>query len=190
MTRSVRLSIFVLILVACAGCCRRACGPTPSAVEPPAWSGTTAGFGWVILPEETGIDWFMGGGPEAWRPDARTVRTALGAVRGHLEAQLERTWPAEELDTEAWHEILRGVLAQLGDYRCQAIGYIDGDRRLVFLNFVHRVSLEPHPDDDPNEPDRWPTEPHLVDDGGDYYWQVVYDPAKRQFFHLYVNGEA
>ena len=45
-------------------------------------------------------------------------------------------------------------------------------------------------DDEPDEHEDWTRDPHVVDDGGDHYWQVVYDPESDAFADLNINGEA
>lgn len=181
-----------LLLACLSGCCVPPCTPDRGAAgvrrSSFGYMDPTIAFEWAILPASAGEGLFAG--TEAgWRPDAGTVRHALRGVRAHLEAQLRRTWPPEELDTEDWHATIRGILAKLDVYLCQAIGYVEEGRRLVFLNFVHRDSLVPDPDDEPGEREDWTSDPYLVDDGGDWFWQIVYDPAEDGFSSLNVNGE-
>lgn len=73
------------------------------------------------------------------------------------------------------------LLLDLDSYGRQYAGATGEDgRRLIFANFFC----------DPESWDNWRTQLLIVMDGGDCYFQVLYDPAARTFVSLSINGEA
>ena len=171
--------------------CRCPCPPGVSAPPPYAHPliGETAGVPWVIFDVAVGPR-FDHVAESYWQAEVPMVRKALDGIDAYLRAQLEIELPEEEGDTDDWHDMIRGVREKLRMYRCQVMGVAQDGRRLLYLNFFHRLSFEPHPDDEAGEGDDWTREPHFVDDGGDWYWQIYYDPASGTFERLSVNGEA
>jgi hypothetical protein len=70
----------------------------------------------------------------------------------------------------------RAVASKLAGYRRQFVGVVVGGRRLIFGNFFCRETPA--------------TEPVDVDDGGDCYFELFYDPTSHEFSRLYIHGEA
>ncbi|MCC6993748.1 MAG: hypothetical protein IT370_03860 [Deltaproteobacteria bacterium] len=64
-------------------------------------------------------------------------------------------------------------------YKSQWVGFMVGTRRLLYGNFFC---------DDFGH--AWKTSPLSVDDGGDCFLQVVFEPATDAFFQLMINGNA
>lgn len=69
------------------------------------------------------------------------------------------------------------ISERLHSYRYQLVGYLKGGRRLMFVN----AFCQTHGD--------WKTSPIMVDDGGDCYFQLTYDPATQQISRFQVNGD-
>ena len=178
-----RLAFALVLAVAVAhGGCGRLAPDTPR-------TGKTGFFEWAILPA-TSASAFGLEPDESWQSEPETVERALAGIRAYLDAQQEIELDEEEGDTFVWHEMVYGVREKLPAYKCQVVGFVEDGRRLLYLNFVHFMSLEPHPDDEPGEHEDWIRDPHVVDDGGDHYWQVVYDPGTDTFLRMSINGEA
>ncbi len=64
-------------------------------------------------------------------------------------------------------------------YKSQWVGFVVGTRRLLYGNFFC---------DDFGH--AWQTSPISVDDGGDCFLQVVFEPATDSFSQLMINGNA
>ncbi len=64
-------------------------------------------------------------------------------------------------------------------YKSQWVGFMVGTRRLLYGNFFC---------DDFGQ--AWQTTPISVDDGGDCFLQVVFEPATDSFSQLMINGHA
>ncbi len=181
------LVIGSLLLQGC--CCPRPCELSSVQTRDDARVGWTAGIEWAVLPLASGREFYMET-DGLWQPDAGTVRAALSRIRAHLENESKRELAEGEGDTEIWHEMVGGVREKLRMYRCQAIGVVNEDERLVYLNFVHRLKFDPHPDDGPEDRRDWTKDPKVVDDGGDWFWQVYFDPTTGTFKYLSINGVA
>lgn len=181
MRRGLTLAFLLLGLIA-----HVRCGPP---VEDTPRTGRTGFFEWAILPAGSASAFGLET-DEPWQPAPETVERALAGIRAYLDEQREIELDEEESDTFARYEMLYGVREKLPAYKCQVVGFVEKGRRLVYLNFVHYMSLEAHPDDDPAELEDWTRDPHVVSDGGDHYWQVVYDPATNEYLRLGINGEA
>jgi hypothetical protein len=65
-------------------------------------------------------------------------------------------------------------------YGRQYLGVTKKDRKLIYLNAFC----------DPSRFDQWKKGLILVKDGGSCYFQVYFDPAKKEFIHLHYNGQA
>lgn len=68
----------------------------------------------------------------------------------------------------------------LADYRVQYLGIQEGGMRLIYANFFCQ----------PLSSTDWRQELVAVNDGGDCFFQLRYDPAREEFLSLEVNGEA
>jgi hypothetical protein len=67
----------------------------------------------------------------------------------------------------------------LAAYRGQYIGIVEEGQRLIYGNYFCDAGSHD-----------WQQEMILVDDGGDCFFQVRYDPATGAFREIRVNGEA
>ena len=170
-----------------------ACGePPPPTPEPDeAAEGTTAGVRWVILSPGEKTRFYDDWGPYD-RPKTADVRAALEGAVGALEAERRREDLPEFIDKEIWREMLTGVLDTMPAYRCQAIGVTDEEgERFLYLNFLAEACFTPGEDYDPMlTDDEWREEAVLVNDGGDWFWQMQFDPDTGAYLDISINGEA
>ena len=102
-----------------------------------------------------------------WDPDPATLAT------------LEDALPAW-IGTAAGSTSGPRIVSRWSSYRRQYAGFVRGGRRAIFASYFCGRADEPG----------WRSEPISVDDGGDCYFLVSYDPVTRTFFDLSVNGEA
>lgn len=75
------------------------------------------------------------------------------------------------------------LLVPLEKYRRQYGGYVDGSDSLIYVN-----AFLPHPMFEANAD--WHRQPIMACDGGESFWGVSYDPARRRFVGLAFNGHA
>jgi hypothetical protein len=81
------------------------------------------------------------------------------------------------------------VLQNKDIYKRQYAGFTVGKRKRIYVNVFWF-------DDEANETIRtlrgidqwWKSRPYRVWDGGDWYFQLKYDPQDGTFHDLYVNG--
>lgn len=92
-------------------------------------------------------------------------------------AQLEAALPAFLATAPQATDRLRQDLAS---YKRQYAGIVDSDiRQVILVNaFCDTLGID------------WQSQPVLVEDGGDCFFQVTYDPLAGTFSRLMVNGEA
>ena len=65
-------------------------------------------------------------------------------------------------------------------YKRQYIGFVRTNEQLIYANFMC----------DTFDESSWKTGPLIVDDGGDCFFQVVYNPTSQTFSDLLINGNA
>lgn len=76
---------------------------------------------------------------------------------------------------------IRGTrITNLESYYFQYAGIVVNDRKLIYVN-----AFWGSPDSE-----AWLTQPVMYCDGGSGSWGVLYDPERRVFFELHVNGIA
>jgi hypothetical protein len=130
----------------------------------------------------------------------RVIFTAEEAEQMQLKPWIEGTpplegfWTPEPSQVQALEATLPAFLAErqaffrrepppwqsLAAYKAQYLGVTDRGQRLIYGNFFC----------DAVEWDDWQQQMVLVDDGGDCFFQVRYNPASGKFISLEVNGEA
>lgn len=99
---------------------------------------------------------------DAWTPSVADVAAAEAKLTSYLRSRG------------------RGQLAERSrEYQRQYFGFVQGDVRLLMINFFC----------DPLETD-WRNAAVSIDDGGDCYFQALYDINLGSFTALYVNGES
>ena len=105
-------------------------------------------------------------GPPFWTPAFDQVQELESLLPEHLAAHP----PVDD----------KGVI-NFNEYGRQYIGVTRNHRKLIYLN----AFCQPH-----RFGQRWEKEPVLVKDGGSCYFQVYFDPAKKEFVDLHYNGQA
>lgn len=130
----------------------------------------TENYEGVIFPAEFASDsalWaYVNNLEDYWTPNAEDI------------AQLEANLPAFlEANAEQFN---RDIVAELPDYIRQYLGYTVEGQRLIYVNAVcgHGGNYD------------WRNELIGVEDGGDCYFQVVYNFETGEFSELIVNGQA
>jgi hypothetical protein len=122
----------------------------------------------VIVPADRASDFFHGMNGEraagTWVPTEAQAQALEGALIGYLRGQLE-----------AAGVVTRG----LARYRVQYIGIVRDGHQVIFGNFFCDVF----------DGADWRREPYIVDDGGDCFFQIEFDPAAGSFSRLMINGD-
>jgi len=162
--RTVLLSMIVSCCCACGGCG----GATSTETTTPASDETAeVGMG-VIIPESRAaamVEGMFEPAPSGyWTPERGQVVALEGAIVEFLAA--------------AAPEGSR-LRSGLDGYQAQYIGILRDEREVIFANFFCQSHVE---DIDLSLVS--------VDDGGDCYFTVEYDPATNSFADLAINGEA
>jgi hypothetical protein len=161
----------LLCLLVLAGCG----ADEPAAPAGPA-RGTAHGVEWVVMPAAV-HHWFDSEGDAHWTPSAAQAEAAMKGI----PALLER---GSKQDPRAV-----AVKARLASYKCQIVGVVSEGRKLVHCNFIHESFSEPDIEEG-DEPWDWREHPIIVDDGGDFFWQVRFDAEKGTYASVSINGEA
>jgi hypothetical protein len=102
--------------------------------------------------------------PRYWTPE----KSHLIDLESRLIAYLRTAAPP--------HGRLR---SNLNGYRRQYIGIVHGDQEVVYASFFCETLRQD-----------WTRKPIVVEDGGDCYFRLEYDPQTHTFSHLEINGEA
>ncbi|MBX3064896.1 MAG: hypothetical protein KF726_18080 [Anaerolineae bacterium] len=103
-----------------------------------------------------------------WMPDTADVLALESALPAYLDQQA-----AAGRDVE-------GVAAKLPDYKRQYIGFIAGGEKMLYANYFC----------DAFDDDRWLHDWLYVMDGGNCFFQVVYQVSSGEFRYLSINGYA
>jgi hypothetical protein len=119
----------------------------------------------IFSSEETkGLNIFLGEAP-FWTPAVDQVQELESLLVKYLQAHLP-------IDDEP--------VRNLSEYGRQYFGVTIKDRKVIYLNAFCN----------PSRFDQWKKKMVLVDDGGSCYFQVYFDPARKEFVHLHYNGRA
>jgi len=122
------------------------------------------GIDGVIVPDARASAFYVGhySAPSSyWTPSADEVMALERALPAHLAHAAAQLVP------------------KLGRYKRQYVGVVENGARLVFANFFCDA-----------RPIEWMHRPVIVDDGGDCYFQIKYDPSTGAFSALNINGDA
>jgi hypothetical protein len=129
----------------------------------------TADFEGVIIPREKARDFMRAfSGMEekdAWTPNKDDVLKLEEKIEAYLKKAAAKRSP--------------NLWSKLAQYKRQYIGIMRNNRRVIYANFFC----------DSFDKD-WKTKPVMVDDGGDCFFRVIYEPVSAAFSDLQINGEA
>ena len=163
--RHLALALCGLLLAACSAT------TTPTAIPTPPRTAFFSSAAWtgVIVPAELGDLFYRNlngqSAPRYWTPS----QAQIDRLEQDLPAFLRDNAP--ERSADLWQKV--------APYKRQYIGIVQADQQLIYVNAM--CSMD---DDD------WQTEPVMVMDGGDCYFNVTYDPATFRFSNLSINGDA
>jgi hypothetical protein len=145
------------------------CGQSPAKRDEPVEVIKTEEFEGVIIPREKAGDFmkaFSGlAEKEAWTPG----RDSVIKLEERIESYLKKA--AAQRSPNLW--------SKLKKYKRQYVGVMRNGRKVIFANFFC----------DAFDAD-WKTNPVAVDDGGDCFFNLLYDPGSSAFSDLQINGEA
>jgi hypothetical protein len=167
------LSIVLLAMIVLAGACTNMITPpsaTPEMPTPEAPIPETNANGIIFTQAQTeaslDVVWPRPSG--VWTPTAEDI------------AQLEADLPAFLRTAQnPWLRPDPPIWDREPDYMRQYLGIVENGNEIIYANFF----CDPHDFD-------WRSAYYFVNDGGDCYFQVKYNPQTREFFDLSVNGEA
>jgi hypothetical protein len=129
----------------------------------------TEEFEGVIIPREKAVGFmkaFSGiDEKEAWTPGRNSVLKLEERIESYLKKAAAKRSP------DLW--------SKLAKYRRQYVGVMRSGRKVIFVNFFC----------DAFNAD-WKANPVVVDDGGDCFFNLLYDPGSSAFSDLQINGEA
>lgn len=129
----------------------------------------TEEFEGVIFPRQKGKDFvraFTGADErEFWTPSRANVLRLERKIEAYLKKAAARRSP--------------NLWSKLSTYKRQYAGFVRNGRRMIFANFFCE-SLNTD----------WKTTPIAVADGGDCFFNVLYDVDSATFSDLQINGEA
>lgn len=143
-----------------------ACSPSARNLE---------GENWILFSaeqaEEMGIGgWAAGGGrvTEYWTPSEGDVRALEAGLASFLQ---ENSGSFSAQGVPVWE--------RLDEYTRQYAGIVLDGKRVIYANyFCNTAGMD------------WKKNFVLVMDGGECYFQLMYDPGSGAYFDLRVNGEA
>lgn len=145
------------------------CDPTPTPVAE-AWESVSGpGYTGVVAPLDRAPLFRTGYGDQAsgwWLPTAEEIAALEAALPNYL-----RTFSDDRT---------LALADKVGTYERQYAGLVVEGRALIFVNALC---------EDPTG-GRWTSEPVFVDDGGDCFFQLYYEPSTGGFRELSINGEA
>jgi hypothetical protein len=129
----------------------------------------TEKFEGVIVPREKAVDFMKGFSgieeKEPWTPGKNEVLK----LEEKLESYLKKA--AAKRSPNLW--------SKLATYKRQYVGITRNGRKVIFANFFcHAFDMD------------WKAKPVTVDDGGDCFFNVTYDPDSATFSDLQINGDA
>jgi len=120
----------------------------------------TDGYQSVILPASKAE--FLGMELDYWT----LIESDIAEAAPHIKAFLTKQSPF--------------IASPLSKYRCQYFGIIVDGKKRLYCNYFRR-----------GEWDRdWKTDPVIVMDGGNYFFQLEYDVESKQCLNFVVNGVA
>lgn len=97
-----------------------------------------------------------------WKPSEAIIKKAQPVILEYIKNSDEK------------------IFKNLDQYRCQYFGIIINGKRRIYCNFFWL----------PEYGENWRSNPVIVDDGGNWYFQLEYDIETGNCLNFSVNGEA
>lgn len=126
-------------------------------------------FEGVIVPREKAGEFMKGFSgieeKDTWTPDKSEILKLEEGLESYLKKAAARRSP--------------NLWSKLAKYKRQYVGLMRKGRKVIFANFFcDAFDLD------------WKTRPVSVEDGGDCFFNVVYDSGSATFSDLQINGDA
>jgi hypothetical protein len=118
----------------------------------------------IITSVNAGERWIKVGGGN-WDPSPKM----LADLKAQIESFVKTQAKAQGRELKKWQ-----------DYVFQYQGQEENGRRFIFINALCGQ----------RDRSRLDKEMVIIFDGGSCYFNVKYDPTRKRFFHLFINGEA
>lgn len=112
-----------------------------------------------------------------WTPTEKQTAKALTAIE-HFLNDPKALKPFGDWTTK---EIAK-IKEHFTEYRVQLGGVVKDNKEYIFCNFFKPSGL--------TEFQNWKQQPVIVDDGGFWYWSILYNPETGELSSLEINGEA
>jgi len=150
-------------------CLAVAAQQTPAKTEEPFEVVKTAEFEGVIIAREKASEFMKAFSgieeKESWTPDRADVLKLEKRIESFVKKAAAKRSP--------------NLWTKLATYKRQYIGIMRNGRKVIFANFFcEAFSIN------------WKAVPVAVEDGGDCFFNVLYDPASAAFSDFRINGEA
>jgi hypothetical protein len=149
--------------------CVAVCQQSPAKTDEPFEVIKIDEFEGVIIPREKAVGFmkaFSGlDEKEAWTPGRNSVLKLEEKIESYLKQAADKRSPS--------------LWSKLAKYKRQYVGVTRNGRKVIFVNFFCDAF-------DAN----WKTHPVAVDDGGDCFFNLLFDPGSSAFSDLQINGEA
>jgi hypothetical protein len=164
------LRTFVVSLaVVLMGLCFASAQQSPAKADEPFEVVKTEEFEGVIIPREKASDFMKAFSgieeKETWTPG----RTDVLKLEKGIESFLKKAAPKRSQD----------LWTKIPTYKRQYVGITRKGRKVIFVNFFCDAFNS-----------NWKAAPVVVEDGGDCFFNVLYDPTAAAFSDLRINGEA
>ena len=132
----------------------------------------------VIFSAEQGWNWAGEDLGPTWTSSREVVLAAESRVERFLRSYPPHETGADEPD---WLQRYSAplIVSKLPSYQQLYAGIWFEDRRALFMNFFPRGTCV-----------QWTMYPVEVEDGGESYFQLIYQPEDGEFVYFAVNGEA
>jgi hypothetical protein len=158
-----------LVVVVAAVCGGVAATQTFAKADEPFEVVKTDEFEGVIVPRERAADFMKAFSgmveKETWTPGKNEIIKLEAKIKSYLKKAAAKSSP--------------NLWSKLATYKRQYMGIVRNGRKVIFSNFFcQSFDID------------WKTTPVAVDDGGDCFFTVLYDPGSAVFSDLRVNGEA
>jgi hypothetical protein len=124
--------------------------------------------GVIFTKEQTAAAEYFQKGKDSWTPTNKQIE------------ELENLFP--EYISNYNVASAKEIYKNLSTYKRQYLGFTENGEQLIFINAFCEHKWKDN--------DKWKSQFVFVFDGGDCYFQAIYNPSKHKFEKLFVNGVA